>query len=142
MLTLRTDPAEQDVDVIHRFLSEESAWAKGIPKQLVRESIQNSLNFGLFESGVQVAYARVITDCATFAYVVDVFVLQPHRGKGHSRRLMEAIRSHPRLQGLRRMVLVSSTARGLYAQYGFTSLQKPETYMEINRPGLYADADA
>lgn len=138
MLKLQTDPAAQDLDLIHRFLSEESPWAKDIPKQLVRKSIENSLNFGLFESQGQVAYARVVTDYATFAYVLDVFVLQEHRGKGYSRRLMEAILDHPRLQGLRRMVLVSSNARGLYAKHGFVPLQKPETFMEISRAHPYA----
>ena len=138
MLSLRTDPAVQDVDLIHRFLSEDSPWAKGIPKLLVRESIQNSLNFGLFESEAQVAYARVVTDYTTFAYVLDVFVLHEHRGKGYSRMLMEAVLAHPRLQGLRRLVLVSSTARGLYAKYGFAPLEKPETFMEITRANPYA----
>ena len=138
MLSLRTDPAAQDVDLIHRFLSEDSPWAKDIPKPLVRESIQNSLNFGLFESEAQVAYARVVTDYTTFAYVLYVFVLQEHRGKGYSRMLMEAVLAHPRLQGLRRLVLVSSTARGLYAKYGFAPLEKPETFMEITRANPYA----
>jgi len=142
MLKLRTDPAAQDLDLIHRFLSEESPWAKGIPKQLVRESIENSLNFGLFESQGQVAYARVVTDYTTFAYVLDVFVLQEHRGKGYSRRLMEAILDHPRLQGLRRMLLVSSNARDLYAKHGFVPLQKPETFMEISRAHPYATNSA
>lgn len=138
MLSLRTEPALQDVEMIHRFLSEHSPWAKGIPKLLVHESIQNSLNFGLFEGEMQVAYARVVTDYATFAYVLDVFVLQEHRGKGHSRRLMDAVLAHPRLKGLRRLVLVSSTARGLYAKYGFAPLEKPETFMEIARANPYA----
>ena len=142
MLEIRTDPVSQDLDLIHRFLSEESPWAKGIPKQLVRESIRNSLNFGLFESQAQVAYARVVTDYTTFAYVLDVFVLQEHRSKGYSRRLMEAILAHPRLQGLRRIVLVSSNARDLYAKYGFAPLQKPETFMEVSRASPYANSDA
>jgi GNAT superfamily N-acetyltransferase len=137
MLSLRTDPAVQDLDLIHRFLSEESPWAKGIPKSLVRESMQNSLNFGLFDSEEQVAYARVVTDYTTFAYVLDVFVLPEHRGKGYSRMLMDEVLAHPRLQGLRRLVLVSSTARGLYAKYGFAPLEKPETFMEINRANPY-----
>lgn len=140
MLSIQTDPTAQDVDLIHRFLSEESPWAKGIPKRLVHESIQNSLNFGLFESGAQVAYARVVTDYTTFAYVLDVFVLQEHRGKGYSRMLMDAVLAHQRLQGLRRLLLVSTTARGLYAKYGFTALAKPETFMEITRPDPYAAA--
>jgi GNAT superfamily N-acetyltransferase len=138
MLSLRTDPAAQDVDLIHRFLSEDAPSAKGIPKPVVRESIQNSLNFGLFDSDAQIAYARVVTDYATFAYVMDVFVLQEHRGKGHGRVLMEAILSHPRLQGLRRLLLVSSTARGLYAKHGFAPLAKPENFMEITWANPYS----
>jgi GNAT superfamily N-acetyltransferase len=140
-LEIRHDPDAQDLDVIHAFLSEQSTWAKGIPRELVEESVRNSLNVGLFVDGRQVGYARVISDYATFAYVLDVFVLAAHRGNGYSRRLMEAVLSHPRLQGLRRIVLVSSTARDLYGKFGFAPLQRPETYMEINRPDLYSRGD-
>lgn len=136
-VTITTAVEDQDVDVIHRFLSEESPWAKGIPRSLVQESIQNSLNFGLFVKNAQVAYARVISDYATFAYLLDVFVLREYRGRGYSRQLMDAVIAHPKLQGLRRFVLVSSTARGLYQKYGFSPLAKPEFFMEINVPNAY-----
>lgn len=137
MLELRTEATAQDVVLIHRFLSEESTWAQGIPRTLVEESIRNSLNFGLFLHGQQIAFARVVTDCSTFAYILDVFVLTEHRGKGFSRHLMEAVMASPKLQGLRRVVLVSSTAGGLYKKFGFSPLAKPETYMEINRTSMY-----
>lgn len=142
MLEIRTDAASQDAELIHRFLSDESAWARGIPRNLVEESIRNSLNFGLFLQEQQVGFARVVTDYATFAYILDVFVLAEHRGKGFSRQLMAAVMSSPKLQGLRRIVLVSSTARGLYSRFGFSALAKPETYMEINHPNLYSAGDA
>jgi ribosomal protein S18 acetylase RimI-like enzyme len=135
--TITTAVEDQDVDVIHRFLSEESPWAKGISRKLVQQSMQNSLNFGLFVANAQVGYARVISDYATFAYLLDVFVLPEHRGRGHSRRLIDAVITHPQLQGLRRFVLVSSTARGLYQQYGFAPLARPELFMEVNVPNAY-----
>ena len=132
---------EQDIGVIHRFLANESAWARGIPIQLVRESLKNSLNFGLLLQDNQVAYARVVSDYSTFAYLVDVFVLQEHRGKGYSSMLMEAIVSHPRLQGLRRFMLATSSAHGLYAKYGFAAPAQPHTLMERFVPNAY-QADA
>jgi len=135
--TISTAVEDQDVDVIHRFLSEESPWAKGISRSLVQESIQNSLNFGLFVENTQVGYARVISDYATFAYLLDVFVLHEYRGRGYSRQLMDAVITHPRLQGLRRFILVSSTARGLYQKHGFAPLARPETFMEVNVPNAY-----
>jgi GNAT superfamily N-acetyltransferase len=121
---------DQDIELIHRFLSEESVWAVGIPFETVRTSIQNSLNFGGFLAGSQVAFARVVSDYATFAYLVDVFVLKEHRGKGYSAELMAAIMGHPQLQGLRRFMLVTSTAHGLYAKFGFTPPARPQTLME------------
>jgi GNAT superfamily N-acetyltransferase len=136
-VTITTAVEDQDVDVIHRFLSEESPWAKGISRPLVQESVRNSLNFGLFVANAQVGYARVISDYATFAYLLDVFVLREYRGRGYSRQLMDAVVAHPRLQGLRRFILVSSTARGLYQQYGFAPPAKPETFMEINVSNAY-----
>ena len=135
--TLTTAAEAQDIDVIHRFLSEESPWAKGIPRSVVEQSVRNSLNFGLFVGGAQIGYARVISDYTTFAYLLDVFVLPEHRGQGYSRQLMDAVIAHPKLQGLRRFLLVSSTARGLYEKYGFAPLAKPETFMEINVPDAY-----
>jgi hypothetical protein len=100
-IRISTAAEDQDVNVIHHFLSRESAWAKDIPIDIVQKSIQNSLNFGLFLHKEQIAYARVISDFATFAYLLDVFVVKEHRGHGHSTALMSAIVSDSRLQGLR-----------------------------------------
>ena len=129
--------ADMDVDVIHGFISA-SYWAKGIPMATLRRSLENSLCFGVFtQAGEQVGFARMITDKATFAYLSDVFVLEPHQGKGLSKLLMSAILDHPDLQGLRRMVLATGDAHGLYQQFGFTALAAPEIYMELHTPNLY-----
>jgi len=142
-LHIRTAPEEQDLEVIHRFLSTESTWALGIPRQRVEAAVRHSLNFGGFVNGKQVAYARVVTDRATIAYLCDVFVLPAYRGHGHSRRLMEAVMAHPHLQGLRRFMLATSTARGLYEKFGFGPPLKPESLMErlALNPYLPATAD-
>ncbi|QUM83740.1 GNAT family N-acetyltransferase [Moritella sp. 28] len=129
--------ADMDVDVIHGFISE-SYWAKGIPMATLQRSLENSLCFGVFtQSGEQVGFARMITDKATFAYLSDVFVLESHQGKGLSKLLMATILEHPDLQGLRRMVLATSDAHGLYQKFGFTALAAPEVYMELHTPYLY-----
>jgi predicted GNAT family acetyltransferase len=127
---ISTASDDQDVGLIHAFLANESAWAPGIPIELVRESIKNSLNFGVFIGDAQVAYARVVTDCATFAYLVDVFVVTAHRCKGHSTLLMTAVMNDVRLQRLRRFMLATSTAHGLYEKFGFAAPVKPDTLME------------
>lgn len=139
-LRITTDPAELDVDVIHRFLSEQSYWARGIPRAVVEKSLEHSLCFGGFLDGEQVAFARVISDYATFANLVDVFVLPEHRGKGYSKALMQAVLAHPDLQGLRRFTLATSDAHALYTQFGFKPLMKPDTFMERYVPDVYAKA--
>lgn len=136
-LRISTAVIDQDVDLIHRFLSEESAWAQGIPVETVRASIEHSLNFGGFLGSSQVAFARVVSDYATFAYLVDVFVLQEHRGNGYSAALMSAILSHPKLQGLRRFMLATSSAHRLYKKFGFTAPVKPQSLMEKFVPNAY-----
>jgi len=129
--------ADMDVDVIHGFISD-SYWAKGIPMATLQRALENSLCFGVFtQAGEQVGFARMITDKATFAYLSDVFVLESHQGKGLSKLLMAAILDHPDLQGLRRMVLATSDAHGLYQKFGFTALAAPEVYMELHTPYLY-----
>jgi GNAT superfamily N-acetyltransferase len=130
------DPERIDLDVVHGFLSG-SYWARGIPRDVVERSLRGSLVFGLYERGRQVGFARVVTDRATFAYLADVFVLEPHRGRGLSRRLMDAIVAHPGLQGLRRWLLATRDAHGLYARYGFTPLPAPERFMERHDPDVY-----
>lgn len=137
-LRISTEKSDLDVDLIHRFLSERSGWARGIPLATVRKSLEHSLCFGGFVGVAQVAFARVISDYSTFANLVDVFVLPEHRGKGYSKALVHAIVSHPELQGLRRFTLATADAHGLYAQFGFTPLSKPQSFMERYFPGVYA----
>jgi GNAT superfamily N-acetyltransferase len=128
-IEIDTDKARLDVAMIHRFLRE-SYWASGIPREIVERSIANSLCFGIYVEGQQAGFARIISDHATFAYVADVFVLEAFRGRGLSKRLMDAIVGHPTLQGLRRWSLATRDAHGLYARYGFTPLASPDRYME------------
>lgn len=108
-----------------------------MPLELLEKAIANSLCFGGYQDGEQIAFARVITDGATFANLVDVFVLPEHRGLGHSKRLVAAIMAHPDLQGLRRFTLATGDAHGLYAQFGFTPPQRPHTLMERYFPDVY-----
>ncbi len=136
-MIISTDPSRLDIAMIHRFLSQHSTWALGIPRSTVETSIAHALCFGGYQDEGQIAFARVVSDYATFAYLMDVFVLPEHRGQGHSKVLIQAVIDHPQLQGLRRFMLASSNARGLYAGFGFTPLAKPEIIMEINRPNLY-----
>jgi len=144
MTTLRisTDKSQLDLALIHGFLRT-TYWSKGIPLDVVQRAIDGSLCFGGYVDGAgQVAFARVITDSATFAYLADVFVLPEHRGKGYSKQLMEAIMAHPQLQGLRRFMLATFDAHGLYAQHGFSVVERPERMMEIVDLDIYARAVA
>lgn len=134
---ITTAVGELDMGLVHRFLSQESSWAKGISLALVERSMSNSLCFGGFLGEDQIAFARVISDYATFANLVDVFVLPEHRGKGYSKALMAAVFAHPQLQGLRRFTLATGDAHGLYAQYGFTAPLYPQSLMERYFPGMY-----
>ncbi len=139
-LRLSTYKSELDVALIHDFLATGSSWAQGIPVETVRKSIEHSLCFGGYLGGAQVAFARVISDFATFANLVDVFVLPAYRGRGYSKDVVEAVIAHPELQGLRRFTLATFDAHELYARYGFAAPSKPDTLMEIYRPGLYQSA--
>jgi GNAT superfamily N-acetyltransferase len=122
---ITTEVSELDTGLVHRFLSEQSSWAKGISLDLVERSIANSLCFGGFLGNT------------TFANLVDVFVLPEHRGKGYSKALMAAVFAHPELQGLRRFTLATGDAHGLYAQFGFTAPLYPQSLMERYVPGMY-----
>jgi GNAT superfamily N-acetyltransferase len=137
MYTVSTDPSKLDVDLIHRFLSEESYWANGIPRTVVERAIAHSICFGAYAGGAQAGFARVITDSAVFAYIADVFVVPAHRGRGVSKLILRAIREHPDLQSLRRWHLVTSDAHGLYAQFGFRAIETPAKHMEILTPNPY-----
>lgn len=136
-MKISNDIATFDLPLIHRFLSQESTWAKNIPFATVERSLQHSLCFGGFDNHQQIAFARVVTDRATYAYLMDVFVVAEQRGKGYSKILVQAVLDHPELQGLRRFMLSSSNARGLYQRFGFAAPTKPEILMEINIPDIY-----
>lgn len=139
--TISSDPARMDIDAIHAYLSR-SYWAEGVPRAVVERSLKGSIVFGLFHRDAQVGLARVVTDCATFAYLCDVYVLEEHQGDGLGRWLMETVMAHPDLQGLRRFSLVTRDAHGLYRYAGFGPLAAPERHMEIVRPGIYSrDSD-
>jgi GNAT superfamily N-acetyltransferase len=125
-----------DVATIHAYLTQ-SYWSPGVPRTVVERAIEGSLCFGVFHHGKQVGFARAVTDKATFASLADVFILEPHRGKGLSKRLMEFVFAHPDLQGLRRYMLATKDAHGLYKQFGFTELSNPARFMELHRPHVY-----
>jgi len=132
-----TDRSRLDLDVVHGFLTN-CYWAKGIAREVVKRSIEHALCFGVYEaSGAQVGFARVVSDFATFAYLGDVFVLESYRGRGLSKWLMECIMAHPDLQGLRRWILLTRDAHGLYSQFGFTPVKAAERYMELHDPNVY-----
>jgi GNAT superfamily N-acetyltransferase len=116
---ISTDNKRLDLALIHDFLANESYWAKGIPLEVVKKSIDNSLCFGVYHQDRQVGFARVVTDYATAAYVGDVFILEPCRGKGLGKRLVGTIMNHPELQGLRLWLLGTLDAHRLYQKYGF-----------------------
>jgi len=132
-----TDQSRLDIPMIYRFLSEQSSWAVGISRPTVERAIENSLCFGAYLDGRQIGFARVVTDFATFANMVDVFVLPEYRGRGYGKQLVAAVLRHPSLQRLRRFTLATSDAHSLYARFGFTPLSKPETLMERYFPNIY-----
>jgi GNAT superfamily N-acetyltransferase len=148
---ISTDPERLSLDVIHGFLTN-CYWAKGIQREVVARSIEHSLCFGVYDESprlardarrgapVQVGFARVVSDFATVAYLGDVFVLESHRGRGLSKWLMQCVVGHPALQNLRRWILLTRDAHGLYSQFGFTPVKAPERYMELHRPDVYETA--
>jgi GNAT superfamily N-acetyltransferase len=142
MLTTTTHKPDLNIPLIHQFLSIQSTWAKNIPLATVERAIENSLCFGGFVGNEQVAFARVISDFATFANLVDVFVLPAHRGNDYSKQLMQAVMAHPQLQGLRRFTLATGDAHGLYAQFGFATPSRPQSLMERYVPDVYLNIDA
>jgi GNAT superfamily N-acetyltransferase len=128
--TISTDPSRLDLAMIHAYLSGSAYWALGRPLDMVRRSIENSLPFGVYKGSAQIGFARVVTDYATFAWVADVFVLPEFQGQGVGKWLMSVIVDHPRLPGLRRWILATKDAHGLYAHYGFKPLHAVERFME------------
>ncbi len=134
--TFSTDKSKLDPSVIHAFLTE-SYWSKGCSMDNVLRRIENALCFGVYDNDLQIGFARVITDKATFAYIADVFMLENHRGQGLSKQLMAFILEQPDLQNLRRWLLATQDAHGLYAQFGFLPLSHPERWMDIMNPNAY-----
>ncbi len=131
---ISTDQSLLDFDMIFTYLDEESYWAQGIPIATLKKAISNSLCFGVYKQNVQVGFARIVTDKATFAYLCDVFILPEFRGAGLSKWLVQTIIQYPDLQGLRRWSLATADAQGLYKQFGFTEITRPERWMEIFTP--------
>jgi len=129
---LSTDPARMDLDTVHGFISQ-SYWGQGRTREVMQRAMANAICFGVFRDGVQVAFARVVTDRAVFAYLADVFVHPEWRGRGLSKWILEAVDAHPDLQGIRRFLLVTRDAQGLYAQFGFGPPRHPEHHMERMR---------
>lgn len=134
--TISDERGRLDLGLVHRFISEESYWGQGRPFEVVRRSVENSMPFGVYRGPEMVGFARVVTDRATFAWVADVFVVPAHRGRGLSKWLMETILAHPELQGFRRWVLATKDAHGLYEQFGFRALRRPERWMERPDPQM------
>jgi N-acetylglutamate synthase-like GNAT family acetyltransferase len=133
---ISTDKMLLDFELIYQFIST-SYGAKGIPRDTMKKALDGSLCFGLYDDGKQIGLSRMITDNATFAYLADVFVLEQHRGKGLSKWMMECIFAHPSLQGLRRVMLATADAHGLYEKFGFTAINMPEPLMQIHQPDIY-----
>jgi GNAT superfamily N-acetyltransferase len=135
---ISSNPSLVDLDAVHSYLSIESYWAKGISRERCAIALRNSIPFGAYRDGKQVGYARAITDRATFAYLADVYVNEAHRGRGLGKALVEAVVKHPELTHLRRWMLGTRDAHGLYAQFGFIPLEQPGRWMELPEPDAYA----
>jgi len=136
---LTTDKAKLDIISIHQYLSTEAYWCKNVSIEIVKRSIDGSMCFGIFHGQRQVGFARVITDTATFGYLADVFIINDYRGRGLAKWLMQCIMGHSELQGFRSWMLATRDAHGLYSQFGFKPLEKPERIM---RYGIFTEYPA
>ncbi len=136
-LLISDDPALLDRALILDFLRNRSYWAQEVTREIMERSIDNSLCFGVYLDTKQIGFARVVTDFATFAWLADVFIVEKKRGQGFSKKLVVSVLAHPRLQGLRRFMLGTRDAHGLYAQFGFKPLAYPERFMEIRPENSY-----
>jgi GNAT superfamily N-acetyltransferase len=137
--SVSSDQSRLQLVAMHAFLST-SYWSPGIPLGTLRRAVQNSLCFGLFHQDLQVGFARIVTDRATFAYLCDVYVLPEHRGTGKGKWLIETLLAHPDVQGLRRFLLATRDAHALYSEFGFMALRDPSRFMKIHRPDIYREA--
>lgn len=135
--TISTDKSKLDVPYVHRFLSEDSYWAANVPIEIVEQSIAHSFCLGMYDGEKQIGFARIITDQATFGYLADVFIDTAYRGRGLSKWLMEVIMGLPFIPLLRRLMLATQDAHGLYEQFGFTPITFPERFMQVHRPDVY-----
>ena len=136
---ISTDKSLIDFETVYNYLSKDSYWAKGLTAERLTKAIENSICFGIYQHNVQAGFTRVVTDMATFAYICDVFILPDYRRLGLSKWLMQTILQHPELQGLRRWSLATADAHGLYTQFGFTTVSRPERWMEIYTPYKLSD---
>ena len=136
---ITTDSVKINLNTVHQFLSQESYWAKDVPVEIVKRSIENSLCFSVFYKEQQIGFARVITDKATFAYLADVFIIKEYRGKGLSKWLLQTIHAHPELQGLRRWLLGTKDAHDLYTQFGWSSITEEQyrRFMQLHNANVY-----
>jgi GNAT superfamily N-acetyltransferase len=135
---ISTDKDKLDIEAIYEFLSTKAYWSLNIPKEKVQIAVQNSLCFGVYDDEVQIGFARIISDFSTIAYLGDVYILEAYRGHGLSKRLMEVIMDHPNLQGLRRWILLTGDAHGLYRQFGWTDLADSTKWMELHDKNVYS----
>lgn len=127
-----------NIDMIHTFLSTKAYWCLNIPREKVERSIENSLCFGVYKGDEQVGFARVISDYSTIAYLGDLFILEEHRGIGLSKLLMDTVMNYPDLQGLRRWILITGDAHGLYEKFGWTELKSPSKWLEFHNDRIYS----
>lgn len=134
---ITTDKSLMQVEAIHKWLSEKSYWVKGIPFETVLAAFNNSFCMAVLKDGVQVGYARLVTDYTTIAWLGDVYIEEEHRGQGLSKKMMEIMTGMEWVTKLRKVFLGTLDAHGLYAQYGFEPVQELGRWMEISRPGIY-----
>ncbi len=136
---ISTEMDKLDLAAVHKYLSKSAYWCLGIPKDRVEKAAKHSLNFGMYKDEEQIGYARIISDFSSIAYLGDVYVLEPHRGNGLSKWLMQIIMGHPELQGLRRWILLTGNAHELYKKYGWKEIENPDVWMEINDKDVYSE---
>lgn len=139
---ISTNSGLVDVAMVHQYLSEESYWAKNIPLATVQKSINHSLCFSMYDGSKQIGFARLITDMTTFAYLCDVFIIKVYSRKGLGKWLLQTIHAHPELQGLRRWMLGTKDAHGLYAQFGWEPLPEElcKRFMQLYKPEVYSNS--